>query len=83
MRAVAVSDKAVQGKVTDSFVPLKIVIPIGTEKFPLDWPGLKVWSDTYRRMGGQDRGNHRLLCPHPGQANRTRQHRFRFRVGDV
>lgn len=52
MRAVALSDKTVQQKVTKSFIPLKIEIPIGTEKFPLDWPGLKAWNTAYKRMGG-------------------------------
>ena len=52
MRAVALSDKIVQKKIADGFIPLKITIPSGTEKFPLEWPGLKVWSDTYKSMGG-------------------------------
>ena len=52
MRAVALSDKAVQDKVVSSFVPLNVQIDYGTEEFPLDWRGLKIWQDTYRRMGG-------------------------------
>jgi len=52
MRAVALSDKAVQKKIADSFIPLKIEIPIGTEAFPLDWAGLEMWRKTYKRMGG-------------------------------
>ena len=53
MRAVALSDSTVQDKVAKSFIPLKVTIPYGTEKFPLDWPGMKPWSDTYQRMGGK------------------------------
>lgn len=52
MRAVSLSNKEVQRKITTSFIPLKVSIPYGTEKFPLDWPALKVWQDTYQRMGG-------------------------------
>ncbi|BDS06827.1 hypothetical protein NT6N_18670 [Oceaniferula spumae] len=52
MRAVALSDKNVQKKITDNFIPLKIEIPYRTEKFPLDWPSLKMWRDTWVRMGG-------------------------------
>ena len=53
MRAVALSDATVQAKLTASFVPLKVTIPYGTEKFPLDWPAMKQWTDTYQRMGGK------------------------------
>ncbi len=53
MRAVALSDRTVQDKVAKSFVPLKVTIPYGTKKFPLDWPGMKHWSTTYKRMGGE------------------------------
>ena len=53
MRAVALADTTVQDKVAKSFIPLKIAIPHGTEKFPVDWPGLKMWQDTYQRMGGK------------------------------
>lgn len=53
MRAVALSDKNVQKKIAKSFVPLKVTIPYGSKKFPLDWPGLKVWQDTHRRMGSE------------------------------
>lgn len=52
MRAVALSDKTVQQKVADSFIPLKVEIPYGTPEFPLDWPALKVWKDAYVSMGG-------------------------------
>lgn len=52
MRAVALADEKVQKKITENFIPLKIEIPYGTEKFPLDWPALKMWRDTYVRMGG-------------------------------
>ena len=52
MRAVSLSDKIVQEKIEKSFIPLKIKITFGTEKFPVDWPALKVWQDTYVRMGG-------------------------------
>ena len=52
MRAVSLSDKIVQEKVKMSFIPLKVKIDFGTEKFPLDWPALKVWQDTHRNMGG-------------------------------
>ena len=53
MRAVSLSDKIVQEKVEKSFIPLKVKISHGTEKFPLDWPGLKNWSNTYQLMGGK------------------------------
>lgn len=53
MRAVALSDSTVQDKVAKSFIPLKIKIAYGTEKFPLDWPGLKRWQDIYQQMGGK------------------------------
>ena len=52
MRAVSLSDKVVQEKVEKSFVPLKVKITFGDEKFPLDWLALKIWQDTYARMGG-------------------------------
>ena len=52
MRAVSLSDKIVHEKVEKSFIPLKVKINFGTEKFPLDWPALKIWQDTYRNMGG-------------------------------
>lgn len=52
MRAVALSNEDVQKKVAASFIPLKITIPYGTEKFPVEWPALKVWQDSYKRMGG-------------------------------
>ncbi len=53
MRAVALADSIVQDKVARSFIPLKITIPFGAEKFPVDWPGMKHWSDTYQQMGGK------------------------------
>jgi hypothetical protein len=53
MRAVALADKTVQEKVAKSFIPLKVKIDHGTEKFPLDWPGLKGWADVHRNMGGK------------------------------
>lgn len=53
MRAVALADSTVQAKVAASFIPLKIAIPHGTEKFPLDWPALKHWSNVYQQMGGK------------------------------
>ena len=53
MRAVALADSAVQDKVAKSFIPLKIKIAHGTDKFPVDWPALKTWQDTYQRMGGK------------------------------
>ena len=52
MRAVALSDKTVQQKVTQSFIPLKVEIPYGTPEFPRDWPALKTWRDAYVSMGG-------------------------------
>jgi len=52
MRAVSLSDKTVQEKIEKSFIPLKIKISYGTDKFPVDWPALKIWQDTYTRMGG-------------------------------
>lgn len=53
MRAVALSDSAVQDKVAKSFIPLKIKIPHGAEKFPVEWPGLKNWQYIYQWMGGK------------------------------
>lgn len=53
MRAVSLSDKIVKEKVEKSFIPLKVKISHGTEKFPLDWPGLKNWSNIYQQMGGK------------------------------
>jgi len=53
MRAVSLSNERVREQVTQSFVPLKVRIDHGTEEFPLDWPALKSWSTTYRRMGGK------------------------------
>ena len=52
MRTVSLSNKVVQEKVAQSFIPLKVRIDKGTEKFPLDWPALKIWQDTYVNMGG-------------------------------
>lgn len=52
MRAVALSDKAVQKKVREFFVPLKITIEPGTAEFPVDWPGLHGWAGVYQVMGG-------------------------------
>ena len=53
MRAVALADDAVQQRVAKSFIPLKVAIPHGAEKFPLDWPGLSNWAGVYRQMGGK------------------------------
>ena len=52
MRAVALSDKAVQQKVARSFVPLKVVIPYPKTKFPLDWPAVAHWRNSYALMDG-------------------------------
>lgn len=54
MRAVALADQSVQKKIGEAFIPLKVEIPFGTEKFPLEWPALKMWRDTYVRMGGPE-----------------------------
>lgn len=54
MRAVALSNETVQTKIAESFVPLKVEIPYGTEAFPLDWPALKTWSKAYVKMGGPE-----------------------------
>lgn len=54
MRAVALSNKGIQKQVADSFIPLKITIDYGSEKFPVDWPALKVWQDTFDKMGGPE-----------------------------
>lgn len=54
MRAVALSDKTVQAKIKEFFVPLKIVIEPGTKEFPVDWPALSHWSKTYRKMGAEE-----------------------------
>ena len=53
MRAVALSDKAVQDKVTKSFVPLKVMIPYGSKTFPLDWPAMGYWGAVHQLMGGE------------------------------
>ena len=53
MRAVALADEIVQAKVAKSFIPLKVAIPHGTDKFPLDWPAMKNWSFSYQLMGGK------------------------------
>jgi len=52
MRAVSLSNENVQKKIAESFIPLKVRIDYGTEKFPIDWPAMEVWRDTYERMGG-------------------------------
>lgn len=54
MRAVALADKDVQKKIAEHFIPLKVEIPYGTKKFPLEWPALKMWRDTWARMGGEE-----------------------------
>jgi hypothetical protein len=53
MRAVALADPAVQAKVSDRFVPLKVTILPGTKEFPLDWPAAAGWRNSYRLMGGE------------------------------
>jgi hypothetical protein len=52
MRAVALSDKTVQEKVKQSFLPVKVAILPGTKEFPLDWPAMQGWKLGYRLMGG-------------------------------
>ena len=54
MRAVALSNAEVQKKVAADFVPLKVTIMPGTEKFPLEWPGIEGWAKAYKRMGGEE-----------------------------
>lgn len=53
MRTVSLSNPIVQEKVNSSFVPLKLQIDYGTEKFPIDWPALKKWRIAYFFMGGK------------------------------
>ena len=53
MRAVALTDQAVQEKVAKSFVPLKVHIPFGSKEFPLDWPAMSHWGLVHRLMGGE------------------------------
>nr|CAA9212236.1 hypothetical protein AVDCRST_MAG63-13 [uncultured Armatimonadetes bacterium] len=52
MRAVALSDSAVQERIRQSFVPLKVVIPFPKTAFPLDWPALAHWRTSYGLMDG-------------------------------
>lgn len=52
IRAVALSDKTVQAKIAESFVPLKRVIPYPKTSFPLDWPALAGWKASYAHMDG-------------------------------
>lgn len=53
MRAVSLSNKDVQKKVAELFVPLKVAIRPGTKQFPLDWAAMKGWDAAYRRMGAE------------------------------
>lgn len=53
MRAVALSDKAVQAKAARSFVPLKLEISYPKSTFPLDWPALAGWKASYSLMDGK------------------------------
>ena len=53
MRAVALADSNVQARIAKSFISLKGTIPHGTEKFPLDWPGMQRWAGVYKSMGGK------------------------------
>lgn len=53
MRAVALSDAEVQARIKRWFVPLKVVIDLGTKRFPLDWPAMRGWSAVHDRMGGE------------------------------
>jgi hypothetical protein len=52
MRAVSLSNPIVQAKITKSFIPLKVAIDYGSQKFPLDWPAVKNWQNSYFWMGG-------------------------------
>ena len=52
MRAVALSDKTVQEKVKQSFLPVKVTIVPGTKAFPLDWPAMQGWKLGYQLLGG-------------------------------
>ena len=53
MRAVSLSNKTVQAKIVQSFVPLKVDILPGTKTFPFDWPAMQQWRTSYRLMGGE------------------------------
>lgn len=53
MRSVSLSNKTVQKKVRESFIPLKLQIDYGTKRFPLDWPAMKGWKVAYSFMGGE------------------------------
>lgn len=53
MRSVSLSNSVVQNKIRESFIPLKLEIEYGTEKFPLKWPALKNWRNAYLFMGGK------------------------------
>ena len=53
MRAVALSDKTVQEKVAQSFIPLKVTIQPGTKEFPLSWLATRAWGNAYQAMGGE------------------------------
>jgi hypothetical protein len=53
MRAVALSDPAVQKRITAEFVPLKVQIDFGTKEFPLKWPAMLSWRIAYSVAGGE------------------------------
>lgn len=53
MRAVALSDPRVQEKIAKSFIPLKVVMPLRTKAFPLDWPALLGWKIAFALDGGE------------------------------
>lgn len=48
MRAVSLSNKAVQKTIIAHTIPLKIVISPGAKEFPLDWAGIRRWSFGYQ-----------------------------------
>jgi hypothetical protein len=53
MRAVALADAGVRKTVRDKFIPLKVTIPHGSEKFPLTWEAMEGWSGIYLLGGGK------------------------------
>ncbi|MEM0970798.1 MAG: hypothetical protein AAF191_02885 [Verrucomicrobiota bacterium] len=53
MRAVALSDTAIQVHIQEHFIPLKVELSKGTPNLPLNWPALRKWSIIYKVMGGE------------------------------
>ncbi|MBI1270791.1 hypothetical protein GC174_10195 [bacterium] len=52
MRTVSLSNDAVQKRIEESFIPLKVSIEPGSKSFPLDWPAMRSWRFAYALMGG-------------------------------